>query len=303
MSKGKLKRGRVAAIAAIMLCAAAAVFLLFNPTVSEWLFKNGTRAPELSEDKVTISALDVGQSNCAVIRAGGSIVMIDAGNKEASPQIMAFLKQNNIKQIDYLVLTHPHADHIGAASDIIRSVTVKEILYLPVSVELIPTNYVYSELIKTIADMKIKFTPVSKDDCFELDRGSLQVLFADGSLDELNNCSIVLKYTYGSSSALFMGDAEKAVESRLADTRNDLKSDILFAGHHGSASSTYHFFVKEVKPKFALISCGADNSYGYPSNIVMSNLKSVSCVILETDIDGTVHFVLDKSSVSYKKTA
>ena len=200
-----------------------------------------------------------------------------------------------------MVLTHPHADHIGGAADIISSVEVKEILYLPLSDRLVPTNYTYLSLLKAIAENNAVYTPVSAGQRFPLELGEIEILFADGSLDELNDCSIVLRYRYGSSTALFMGDAEKPVENRLVQTRNDLKSDILFVGHHGSASSTYRFFVKEVKPRFAVISCGADNSYGYPSDIVIGNLQGVSSTILETDIAGNIHFILDGRNISYSE--
>lgn len=288
--------------AVLVLVAALVLVVAFDTDLlNSLLGTNETETVKPMGNQAIVAAVDVGQANCTVIIAGGTTAVIDAGDSGSAPAINSFLRSYGIGKIDYLIMTHPHTDHIGSMSQLIRDYKVKELLYVPLTAENTPTNYTYTELIETVGRYGVKMTPVQRGSIFNLDLGTLTVLSADWHYDSLNNCSMVLSYDYGSVRTLMMADAQKEVEFSLLDSFGNLKSDILFAGHHGSYTSNYRDFVNSVRPRYALISCGRNNDYGYPHEVALKNLTKTGAEILRTDLNGNVVFIIDGTNISVTK--
>lgn len=292
------KKRKIIFISILCLVAviAAAILIFYAKDIASAAGIN-TLKIERNDGQVQVTALDVGQSNCTVIFAGSDTILIDAGDYEAAPAIKAFLKANGIKEIDLLVITHPHVDHIGSVAELIDYCTIDKILLTPLSKSLIPTNYTYYNMLKKIDKCNVEVSTAVTGEEINLNKGSLCVLSGNGEYSDLNNCSMVLRYTYEETSFLFMADAEKPVEKNLMNSSFELKSDVLFVGHHGSRYASGADFLSRVSPNFAVISCGADNSYGFPHSESLDNLKACGAVLLRTDIDKTVALISDGKAV------
>lgn len=245
------------------------------------------------EDKVRVHYIDVGQGDATFIELGnGECMLIDAGDSYAWKNITTYISSLGYKKIDYLVGTHPHNDHIGSMAKIIKSFDIGKI-YMPKAVGDTST---YTNLLRTISKngLKVKDT---KAGMTIVNDGFLSVdVLAPNSdyYEELNNYSIVLKLTYGNNKFLFMGDAEELSESEIV---GDVSADVLKVGHHGSNTSSSVSFLERVKPKYAIISVGANNDYYHPHGVILKRLDKIGAKIYRTDLNGNIVITSDGNNI------
>ncbi|SEF84578.1 Metallo-beta-lactamase superfamily protein [Caloramator fervidus] len=248
--------------------------------------------------KLAFFVVDVGQGDCLLIKTpNDSYVMVDGGSQNEEDKLKYFLSQYDIKNIDYVVATHPHEDHIGNLDYIIKNYNVKKI-FMP---KVTTNTKSFENLMEAIRKKKLKISVAKAGISFELD-GVLFQFLAPNSLryDDLNNYSAVLKVVYKDNSILLMGDAEKISENEIIK-KFDVKADILKVGHHGSVSSTGENFLKRVSPKYAVVCCGKNNDYGHPHRETLELLSKYNVKVVRTDIDGTVVFLLDGEEIEVYK--
>ncbi|MEA5051661.1 MAG: MBL fold metallo-hydrolase [Oscillospiraceae bacterium] len=256
------------------------------------------QSPALAQDSVRVTFLDVGQGDCTVIEAGGSVVMIDAGDYTAEDAVLSFLAGRGIRKIDYLIATHPHTDHIGSMEAVLRKYDVGKVLFTSVPDDMTPTNSTFTYLLREIKSKGVSLSIPAAGDELPLSRGTLKVLYA-GPGTTLNNCSMVLLYTYGDTRFLLMGDAEFEVEDKLcAQYGGALACDVLKAGHHGTKYATGNNILGCAKPKYLVVMCGLDNEYGYPKQAVLDRAAKAGAEVLRTDLDGDIVFTSDGSALS-----
>jgi len=256
---------------------------------------------EVSADAMEVHFIDVGQGDCTLIKLkDGRTVLIDAGNNGDFKIIKPYLDSAGVNRIDYLVGTHPHADHIGAMDDVIKNYDIGK-LYMPKA----ETNTkTFKDVLKAVSDKGLKIT-TGKRGVKVIDEDNLKlVMLAPNSdkYDELNNYSIVMRLTYGNTSFLFEGDAEDVSEREILQNGDDVKADVIKVGHHGSSSSSTEEYIDAVSPKHAVISCGVDNDYNHPHKETMQCLGERNINILRTDKDGSIIFKSDGKNISYEKT-
>lgn len=232
--------------------------------------------------------IDVGQADCTLLKYNSSVVLIDAGDIDSFGVIGKYLDDLGVTEINYLILTHMHTDHMGSADRILENYSVDNVLMTRAPEELIPTNEFYSRLLDTLKNYDGNVIEARAGDSYTLDGFGFTVLAPLGVYEELNNYSIVIKADSQGKSFLFMGDAEKQSEKDLIQSGADLKSDVLKVGHHGSSTSSRAAFVSAVSPKIAVISCGRDNAYGHPNRSTLNNLGKTDAEVFRTDIDGNV---------------
>lgn len=259
-----------------------------------------TKAPNNKEltGSLKVHFLDVGQGDSALIHVGDKAMLIDAGNSKDGPNIVAYIQNQGISKLDYLVLTHPHADHIGGAAEVVNAFDIDKIL-MPKATH---TSKTFEDLLLTIQSKGHRITSPSPGQDFSLGKATFKILASnDGS--DLNNKSIVSRLVFGSTSFLFTGDAEAAVESKILQRGYKIKSDVLKVGHHGSDTSTGDSFLKKVSPKHAIISVGKGNSYGHPSDDILAKLDSLGASVYRTDEVGTIVVTSDGNSLSFNKAA
>lgn len=238
--------------------------------------------------ELVIDFLDVGQGDSILIYTSeGGVVLIDGGMKVAGRNVVVpHLKNKGISQIDAMIITHPHTDHIGGLIPVLKEFPVKEI-YADAQVH---TTHVYEELLLLIEELGIPFYMARAGmelEVLGLDR--LRVLHpSDSLLSGLNNNSVVIKLEFGNFSSIFTGDIERPAEEVLVSSEYELVADLLKVAHHGSRTSSTLEFITEVNPKLGIIMVGENNSYSHPNLETLVTLSAVDAEIYRTDIHGTI---------------
>lgn len=253
-----------------------------------------TMPPE--ESSFEVHYIDVGQGDCSLIICDGHAMLIDGGEASESSKVYAYLKAHEISYLDYIVATHAHSDHIGGLSGALNYATVGT-AYCPV------TSYdskTFDSFVKYLGKQGVSITVPVAGDVFTLGTASVQILGPQRSYDDPNDTSIVLKVTYGETSFLFTGDAERTAEADILEASYDLSATVLKVGHHGSDTSTSYPFLREIMPEYAVIQVGKDNSFGHPAEDTMSRLRDANVKVYRTDMQGDVICTSDGESVSFK---
>lgn len=241
----------------------------------------------LPDGILKVHFVDVGQADSILIQSpAGKSLLIDAGNNDDDAAVIKYIKDQAITKLDIVIGTHPHEDHIGGSDAVIKAFDVGQVV-MPRATH---TSETYKDVLTAISDKGLKITEAKAG--LNLDLGAdinVQVLAPNhSSYDELNNYSVVVKLTFGKTSFLFAGDAENLSEKEMIAAGYDLESDLLKVGHHGSDTSSSVSFLNKVKPSFAVISVGENNSYGHPAQTALDNLKAVGAKIYRTDQAGTI---------------
>ena len=259
----------------------------------------------------------------------GKHVLIDAGDTTKGKAIVEALKRNNIQQLDYFIATHPHPDHMGGAAEVFKAVKVLNVIdngQAPsVPPELAPKKPAapgkgaankpaprrgnqppsltkfhddYKEAVKNSGARYESAQPGTK---YDLGGGALLTILAPSEPlftkdkmgaggNEPNANSIVARLDYGSFSMLLAGDAESQTEHRLLTKDLNLQTKVLKVGHHGSKYASSSDFLNRVKPEIAIVSCGAWNRYGHPSQGVLDRLREANpnVKLYRTDVQGEI---------------
>lgn len=243
---------------------------------------------------MAVHFLDVGQGDSIFIELpNDETMLIDAGENYNGEGILNYIEDSGYSKIDYLVATHPHADHIGSMGYIVRNFDIGSV-YMP---KVSANTKTYENLLESISNKGLKVkTGKSGVNIVQTDDFSADII-APIKVDEsdLNNNSIIIKLVYGDASFLFTGDAEKEELSRV---NADLSADVLKVGHHGSRTSTTGDFLSRVSPQIAVISCGKDNDYGHPHDSTLELLEDFDCEVYRTDKDKTVIIETDGEYLS-----
>lgn len=264
-----------------------------NITVNE----NLPAANEKTYGTLKVHYLDVGQADSILIVQGEHAMLIDAGNNDDSDFVAEYLKKQGIKELEYLIGTHPHEDHIGGLDYIIKNFTVGKI-FLPKNAK--STTKTYTDVLKAIANKGLKAANAVPQTSFKLGDADCTIFAPNSSkYEDLNNYSVVVKIKFGDSSFLFEGDAEALSEMEMVKKGYNLKADVLKIGHHGSNSSTCANFLAKVQPKYAVISVGKDNSYGHPQKKTMDRIKNSKILVYRTDESGTIIAVSDGKNITF----
>lgn len=238
--------------------------------------------------ELIIHYLDLGQADSILLELpNNEIMLIDAGNNSDGQKLVNYLREQGIDTIDYLIGTHPHADHIGGLDDVIENFVIGRI-YMP---EVIHTTKTFEDVLLAVQRKGKKITP-ARAGVSILNESELKIYFLSpirNDYDDLNHYSAVIKVDFLNKSFLFTGDAEIPNEEEMIEKYgSSLKSHVLKVGHHGSNTSTSEEFIEKVVPDYAVISVGKDNSYGHPSALVIQRLQNHGVKIYRTDLQGTI---------------
>lgn len=300
-NKRKRKEKVITTIAIIVILFSLIMSYLDSNDIFSWSdLKNSTgilNGPVNPDSDFSIYYLDVGQGDCTIIKSNDFVMMIDTSTKNHTQDIQEVLMSLSIDKIDYLVITHQHDDHMGSAKAIIDQYEVSNIIMPKLSEINMVTTTSYENLLKSIVDNKVNAIPAAVGDNFKIGDASVQIFSPSVQDEDLNNMSVVLKVTYGENSFIFQGDAEKPIEKQLLNSDFDLSADIIKLGHHGSNTSSTDKYLKAVNPQYAIISCGADNSYGHPHNEVIDRLKKNNISFYITAQTGDITVTSDGKNI------
>lgn len=266
-----------------------ALFLILAAIYCEFAYnRTGTVYPtrELFDGLPTIRFVDVGQGDCTLVTYRGDSVLVDAGTV-SSGMIAAEYVRMYAPVIDYFIITHPHEDHMGGAPFIFDSVRVKNLVISNDTVE----DEFYSQTLAKAKKQGTNIIYLTGSEEFVIGEIVINVLDTFGVLyDDLNDASLITRIDVGSTSLLITGDAEVAAEE-FALAHNPvslLDCDILKLAHHGSSTSTTPKFLDAVSPEVCVASCGVNNSYGHPSDVVVSRVEEYGAKLHRTDKEGTI---------------
>ena len=242
-----------------------------------------------------IHFIDVGQADAALVLCDGESMLIDGGNIEDSSLLYTYLKDHDIKHLDYVIGTHTHEDHIGGIPGAL-SYASTDVAYCPVAYYDTKT---FNDFVRALDKHDVSITVPSIGDTFFLGSAECKILAANTDIDDPNNSSIVLRIVYGNTSFLFAADAERDVEQSIIDSGANIGSTVLKVGHHGSDTSTGYVWLREIMPQYAIISVGECNSYGHPSEAVLSRLRDAEVITYRTDLQGDLVCVSDGTTVTF----
>ena len=294
------KKKQISLLMALFLVIFGSIFYFLEPSQANP--NTPTPTPETMQanqeiqdsEKLQIWFLDVGQADSILIQNGDANMLIDAGNNEDGKKLVSYFQSLGIESFQYVIGTHAHEDHIGGMDDIIDNFNI-DTFYMP---DAITTTATFESVLDSLEAKNIAFQTPTVDSTFELGDATIDVLYVGTDDTDLNNTSIVLKLTYGNISILFMGDAEKEVETIIE--KKDISADVLKVGHHGSNTSSSKTFLEKVNPSYAIISVGTGNSYGHPSNTTIQNLENLNTKIYRTDESGTIIMTTDGTNITFQ---
>ena len=243
-------------------------------------------------DILKVYYVDVGQGDCTVIELpNDEIMMIDSGENGYEEMVIDFLDSINVKKIDYLIATHPHSDHIGGMAEVIDEYDIGKI-YMP---DVVHTSQTFKNMLLEIEKKNLSINKASRGKTiFEYPDFSAKILSpVSDDYEDLNNYSAVVKLSYKDNSFLFCGDVEKEVEEELLMIGEDIDCDVIKVAHHGSSTSSTYNFLEQSGFDMAVISCGADNDYGHPYDVVLKRINKFTNKVYRTDKSGNITILSD----------
>lgn len=303
MARRRKKLSPISIIIVILVLLASLVAYL-NPQ----LFGNEPQDPTPSEPvegQVQVHVIDVGQGDAILLTTPEGNILIDAGDNVSRYEqaLKNYLDGLKIKTLDYFILTHPHADHIGGADMILKNYTVKTVI-MP---DKAATSGVYESLLDALEANGADLELAEAGQTFSLGGLHCKLLAPLKDYSNTNDVSIVIRATFGEVSMMFTGDAEGNEEGQAEKDilakypASELKCDFLKVGHHGSDTSTSPAFLKAVAPKLAAISCGTGNKYGHPVQSTLDALSAAGVSVYRTDLSGSLVFVCDGKTIEYQE--
>ena len=235
-------------------------------------------AVKTADDILAVTALDIGQGDSILVQMQGKNILIDSGDRSEAARLLTKLEENHVKQIDMLIATHPHADHIGGMKAVLNRFPVKQVndFRLQIEKEQIPFEVLRGGQEVPVNEM-VKLKVLSP-----------QALYK-GTPSDTNNNSLVLRLEYKDFAMLLTGDIQVEVERDLLQTDPEaLQAQVLKVAHHGSKTSSINEFLAAVKPKIAVISSGEGNKYKHPSPEVVQRLYNLQADVFNTALCGDI---------------
>jgi len=237
-------------------------------------------------DGMEVVFYDIGQGDASLVRfPGGSTMLIDGGIDDMGDDvILPHFKEIHLKELDYMVVSHPHADHIGGLDEVLDEVSVNEFWHNGDT----HTTWQWDDLVDSLDEQDVDWVLATRGFSRTIDGCDIEVLSPGHDFNDLNKNSIVMIIECEGIFTMFTGDATKQTENDIIGEYGfGLASDLIKIPHHGSPDRALDF-PDYVLPQFGVISCGAGNPYGHPSPDMMDDWEDVGTVLYRTDLDGSV---------------
>jgi beta-lactamase superfamily II metal-dependent hydrolase len=246
-----------------------------------------------SSEGASVHFIDVGQGDSALILTPENSVLIDSGDREYSAAVINYLRAQGVNKLDFVVVSHPHSDHIGAMSYIINEFGADFIIMPRMNEALVPTTSAFLRLSDSIEDNGVEVIWAEPGIVFILcDNSEMEILAPLMLYDKFNDNSVVARFSHTAGSFLFTGDIEAAAESDLADSEPGISADVLKISHHGSRTSSTAKFLNAVSGRYAIISVGSPNPYNHPVDEIIERILNRGYEIFRTDLHGNIVFDL-----------
>lgn len=253
---------------------------------------------EFSDSKSYVVSIDVGQGDCTLIKSYERSFLIDCGTKQSGKTIVEKLKQNDINRLDFILISHPHSDHMGGFIEVADNIDIGNIIIDTISPYDDDESDEYANIIDYCEQNAINI--LAKDEVEEITLGDVSFSFLPEYpyVDDENDRSIVTKATVDGTTFLFTGDMTSEYEKYLLNIGADIECDVLKVAHHGSRHSSCNRFLRKSRAKIALISAGENNSYSHPHEQTLERLENQDITYYRTDLQGDV--VINPLTLSVK---
>ena len=240
-----------------------------------------------TEDKLELHFLDVGQADAILIRTPqGQNILIDGGADNKLLSEVARVLPWWERQIDYVVISHYHADHIMGLPELLNKYSVKYVLTSNHQ----PDDFLYQILMESFEQHQTPVQIVEVGEKFQIDDDLYwQILLADDYNEDYNENSVVIRLSYQNRNFLFMGDLGIPGEEKLLSIGFDLSAEVLKVGHHGSRYASSQEFLEAVQPEICIIQSGLDNKFGHPHQEAIERLEAIGCQVLDNQVLGAIH--------------
>lgn len=265
--------------------------------------EKAAKAPDTSKPERTLEVhyIDVGQGDATLIKCGSHAILIDGGNNNKGTTVQLYLKKQGVESLDYVIGTHPDADHIGGLDVIVYKYNCEKVIMPDYEKD----TRTYQELVDVIHDKNMKITYPVVGEQYALGEAKFTIIAPNSNSygGNANDYSVAILLEYGKNRFLFTGDAEEASETEMLSNGIELSADVYKVAHHGSRSASTQEFLNAVRPKYAVISCGEGNSYGHPHAEVLNRLRSMGVEVFRTDEQGSIIASSDGENITWNCSA
>lgn len=265
--------------------------------------EKAAKAPDTSKPEGTLEVhyIDVGQGDATLIKCGSHAMLIDGGNNNKGTTVQLYLKKQGVESLDYVIGTHPDADHIGGLDVIVYKYNCEKVIMSDYEKD----TRTYQELVDVIHDKNMKITYPVVGEQYALGEAEFTIIAPNSNSygGNANDYSVAILLEYGKNRFLFTGDAEEASETEMLSNGIELSADVYKVAHHGSRSASTQEFLNAVRPKYAVISCGEGNSYGHPHAEVLNRLRSMGVEVFRTDEQGSIIASSDGENITWNCSA
>lgn len=245
--------------------------------------------------EMQVHFIDVGQGDATLITCDGESMLIDAGDNTKGTKIQSYMSKQGVKNLKYLVLTHPDADHIGAADVIVTKFDIDNVFMSDYTKD----NQTYRELIQALDNKNYKWSTPDVGSTYTLGSATFTIIAPNKQYSDPNNASIGLLVQNGNNKFLFTGDAEEEAEADIVANGISIDCDVYKAGHHGSNTASSKTLLDAATPSFVVISCAENNSYGHPHAEPMNNFRSMGMKLFRTDEQGSITATADGTEITW----
>lgn len=249
-----------------------------------------------SDDRLEVHYIDVGQGDAILIKVGEHAMLIDAGENNQGDNVTEYLESQNVKELEYVIGTHPDSDHIGGLDVVMDHYSCTTVIMPDVEAD----TKTYDDVISAMNRNHLSVTDPEVGDVYSLGEAEFTIIAPNRDYgDDTNNWSVGILLTFGENRFLFTGDAEASAEKDMISNGIDLSADVYKAAHHGSKTGSSEEFLDRVQPEYSVISCGADNEYGHPNAQTLNEFRMRGIKVFRTDEQGTIVAVSDGNSISF----
>ena len=236
-----------------------------------------------------IHFIDVGQGDSVLIEQDGAYALIDAGTAASETALLSYLEQLSVQKLQVVVMTHPHADHIGSMAAVLKKIPAETLILPDFSLAAeYPTSATLEKVLAAADAAGVSAVTAEAGQQYAVGGGTLTVVGAGIAGDNYNNLSVSTLFTAGAFRFLDTGDAEAEEENALLESGANLSATVFKAGHHGSNTSNTLPFLRAVRPQIAVVSCGLNNDYGHPHQQTLDHFAAVGANVYRTDEMGSV---------------
>lgn len=297
------KKGVIGTVTTILALGFAIGTMGLNELIANVFYEESAEGYSVKSTEATgemeVTFLDVGQGDCTIFRTGDHVMMMDTGDNGTGDEVVAYLEQEGIDSLDYLILTHPDSDHIGGADNVLEAVEVETVLMPDVPND----TKTYDEVIQDIDYYEIDVIYPQPEEVYTLGEAEFMILSPEPEIitgEYVRGMSVGIKLVHGENSFVLTGDAEEDAELAMVERFGDkLECDVLKLGHHGSSTSTTDEFLAVTNPSWGIISCGVGNSYGHPHAETLAKMEDDDVIVYRTDTMGTIIAISDGKDISW----